>query len=341
MSRKNIDKTYDDILIKWSGILREGLPFTSAVEKMLTILEPFELQIVTGENATQISRARKNDGSLKLSSLQKLYNFYKEASKTPTIGNDDDKLVPVYSMQDAKRLINEGKDLKATIENAVNTFNRQLLLTLRGVKDQAPQEKIDIKQYSNQSRNESNKENAESVDASEREVEIKQISAENDQGKKIILLTDDNKNYYLAPIKYSIDDMKTVLRYNGNQKKEYKYLNLEERYLLEFYILVHRVSMGDKESPLLDRALDDPQAFWQLHAKYATEDNEWLRRHYGLEALNQTRVTKPLFNTVADVKYWVNRLNQYYESNAEKLHDKNYDHSLKHIKKMYNIVSIK
>lgn len=338
MSRKNIDKTYDDILMKWSGVLREGLPFTSAVEKMLTILEPFELQIITGENATQISRARKDDGSLKLSSLQKLFDFYKEVSKTPTIGNDDDKLIPIYSIQDAKRLVNEGKDLKATIENAVDTFNRQVLLTLRGVKDKAPQEELDIKQYSNQAKIESKKEN---TDISERKVEIKQVLAKNSQDKEIILLTDDNKNYFLAPVKYSINDMKTVLRYNRNHETEYEYLSLEERYLLEFYILVHRVSMGDKESPLLDRALDDPQAFWQLHAQYATEDNEWLRKHYGLEALNQTRITKPLFNTVADVKYWVNRLNQYYESNAEKLHDKNYDHSLKHVKKMYNIVSLK
>lgn len=335
MSRKNTNQTYEDILVKWSGILREGLPFTTAVEKMLTILEPYEVQIITGENATQISRARKDEGSLKLSSLQKLYDFYKNVSKTPTVGNDNENLVPVYSIQEAKRLVNEGKDLKETIENAVNAFNRKVLLTLRGVKDKAPQEKIDVKQYSNQPENENKKSE---IEVTKTKVKIKQVLAKDSQGKKVILLTDDDKNYYLAPTKYSLSDMRTVLRYTGDHEKEYEYLDLEERYLLEFYILVHRVSMGDSESPLLARALDDPQSFWKLHARYGSEDNGWLRRHYGLEALKQKRITRPLFNTVKDVECWINRLNQYYESHKEELHDSYQDHSLSHVKKMYNIV---
>lgn len=335
MSRKDTKKTYEDILEKWSGILREGLPFTTAVEKIMCILEPYELQVITGENATQISRARNDDGSLKLSSLEKLYDFYKKAAKTPTIGSEDKNLVPIYSIQDAKRLINEGKDLKATIETAVDTFNRNVLLTLRGVKDKAPHNRLDVEQYSSQ---ENCKKQRQEIKNQEIKAKIKQISVTDNQGKKLTLLTDDDKNYYLAPIKYSLNDMKKVLRYTGSHDSEYEYLSLEERYLLEFYTLVHRVSMDDKESPLLAKALDDPQAFWKLHAKYASQDNGWLRKRYGLEALKQTRVTNPLFNTIDDVKKWVERLNQYYENHKEELHDTYQNHSLNHIQKVYNIV---
>lgn len=338
MSRKNTEKTREEIVDKWSGVLREGLPYAIAVEKMMNLLEPYEIQVITGESASQISRARRDDAKIKLSSLQKLYDFYQEVSKMPAPGGSDTVMIPTYNQDDVKELINAGKELSENIKAAITKYNRNLMLNLRSIRDTAPEEKRSLSEYQAQYRENAIKaEQKEQKEAVQDKVEIKSKPAKNAKDEDITLLTDDGKNYFIAPQKYDLTDMQAVLRYTGKFAKDYQYLTLRERYLLEFYTLVHRESLYDEEGEMLQRALDDPKAFWTLHAKYGSEDNAFLRRRYGKEALNQTRLTTPLFNTVNDVKSWVARLDRYFDQHKAEIKDKYADHSLENLEEQYAI----
>lgn len=331
------DLSYEKIKHRWgdSGIFKPNVPFDVVVSFLTNVMDTKELVFLTGESPSSISRMKTGKSTLRIDSLQKIYRFYLDISQMPVNAEITGDLIPLYNSADVRQVLSSLQSMSSTIETALKDFKRQAQTKLREVRDNAPEQAIDLnefaqKQLSNHDLKEKQTPSAEKPEhtqAAKQEQKqpakttFKPISIKsyrNDRNERII--TDDGRSFFLAP--ENMDTMQKELGYLGKNADQFKYLTLNQRYLLEFYELMKCEPLNKTANEQRAKMQGEPEIFWTFHTQYGIHDNQWLRQRDSARCINGKK--SPLFNTIEDVRLWEERLMKYYYENN--IDDPNYHH---------------
>lgn len=300
------------------GMLRQNVSFEVAVNFLLEFLNPNDLQIITGASQSMISRVKNGKSSLNMDNLQKIYHFYQEVSAYPVTKeqNVPSDLLPMYNKEDVQDVIDELKDAKYQIDGIIAQAFRKAQKTMRSIRDETPEQKIDLKAHfekedlDGNSKNVEEKQNDDKKEKNDFPHKIKIKEVEDIKGN--VYLTDNDKDYYLKPEFYDMEKMRKVLGYKGERKEEFYQLTLKERYLLEFNTLIKKAPLQKEEQKVLKNILN-PSNFWTLHKNEGGMDNERLRLKYRGRAIIERDT--PEYNSIEDVRSWIKYLDEWLQDN--------------------------
>lgn len=340
------DITKEDLVEKYRGVFVRNLDLATVVKKIIPIMNNYELQLITGETSAQITRLKNNQGNLKLESLEKLYDFYKETSKLPISTKEnplEEDYFALYTENDLNKAIIEIDNLFDTMETLAGNSKRKIISNLKVMKKNVTLSK----QKENETRE--NIKNTENIDIEQKDTEQIHAYAIDNTTSKIkeyrtiegnIVITDDGENFFLKPKEYlSDDDMRIVAGFEGDQNKDiWSHLTLYEKYVFEFRALISKMPFDetDPEYHLISNLFktDAPDAFWGLHKKYGSRDNADIRNKV-LAAFSLNEIAPPTnFKSIEDAQDWVSRKVQWLALNE----DDNYDFNNYHSKEKFNLI---
>ena len=162
------DITKEDLVEKYRGVFVRNLDLATVVKKIIPIMNNYELQLITGETSAQITRLKNNQGNLKLESLEKLYDFYKETSKLPISTKEnplEEDYFALYTENDLNKAIIEIDNLFDTMETLAGNSKRKIISNLKVMKKNVTLSK----QKENETRE--NIKNTENIDIEQKDAE--------------------------------------------------------------------------------------------------------------------------------------------------------------------------
>lgn len=316
---------YDAVLEKWGkyGALRSGLPFDDAVSFLLNVMESKDLETITGASKVTISRAKHGTGSMRMENLQSIYRFYQEVSAFAITDHDvpDENLVPLYSQSDVAQCIEDVRNARDQIDTMLNVTYRTLQSKLRNIKKDTPKSKLNVSDfYKEKQSRETRVEKSET--SNQKEVPpVKEVT--NDQG--VVYLTNDDEEFFRKPLNESDEEIAKSMGYVKKYKKDYPYLTLHQRYLLEFMSLVQQTPVAPDAGYTIEdvKNIQLPETFWKLHALLGKNDNINLRKANEGRLLERSQ---PTFNTIEDAVDWVKSIDLWLANHME-FQDDFTDHS--------------
>ena len=194
---------------------------------------------------------------------------------------------------------------------------------IKEIRDDAPKQRLDIQKFLNAKENTESDYNNENSEEEKKVPEVHEVKNLNGE----VYLTNDYREFYKKP-KTDLNSIMESMGYVNKYRKDFKYLTLRQRYLLEFMALVQQtpVSQNDKYDLEDIKNVQLPRTFWKLHALLGKDDNcEMREKNLG----RKISKSKPEFNNIEDAIDWVKSIDNWLAHHTD-INDPNNDHSAEH-----------